>query len=93
MVGGTLRPSAFAVLRLITSSNLVGCINWQIGRFGLVQTTFSCAHDPSLFSQGNRFCMLCAEAQAPMVVIDKTKLCAAVCAAVLKLSHENLSPI
>src|SRR5262249_21826391 len=24
-VGGTSRPSAFAVLRLITSSNLVGC--------------------------------------------------------------------
>ena len=25
-VGGTARPSAFAVLRLITNSNLVGCI-------------------------------------------------------------------
>jgi hypothetical protein len=25
-VGGTSRPSAFAVLRLMTSSNLVGCI-------------------------------------------------------------------
>src|SRR5580704_3872295 len=25
-VGGTIRPSAFAVLRLITNSNLVGCI-------------------------------------------------------------------
>src|SRR5450759_5124293 len=24
-IGGTVRPSAFAVLRLITSSNLVGC--------------------------------------------------------------------
>jgi hypothetical protein len=28
-VGGTVRPSAFAVLRLMTSSNLVGC---SIGR-------------------------------------------------------------
>ena len=26
-VAGTVRPSAFAALRLITSSNLVGCIN------------------------------------------------------------------
>jgi hypothetical protein len=24
-IGGTVRPSAFAVLRLITNSNLVGC--------------------------------------------------------------------
>ena len=35
------------------------------------------------------FACFAAEAKAPMVVIDKTKLSAAVCAAVLKLSHEN----
>ena len=29
--GGTSRPSAFAVLRLITSSNLVGCLHRQVG--------------------------------------------------------------
>ena len=29
--GGTSRPSALAVLRLITSSNLVGCLNRQVG--------------------------------------------------------------
>ena len=31
-VGGTSRPSALAVLRLITSSNLVGCLHRQVGR-------------------------------------------------------------
>ena len=31
-VRGTSRPSALAVLRLITSSNLVGCTHRQIGR-------------------------------------------------------------
>ena len=30
--GGTSRPSALAVLRLITSSNFVGCLHRQIGR-------------------------------------------------------------
>ena len=30
--GGTSRPSALAVLRLITSSNLVGCMHRQVGR-------------------------------------------------------------
>jgi hypothetical protein len=29
---GTVRPSAFAVFRLITSSNLVGCLHRKIGR-------------------------------------------------------------
>src|SRR5262249_33428881 len=36
-VGGTVRPSALAVLRLITSSNLVGCITGKsagLGPFG-----------------------------------------------------------
>lgn len=32
-MGGTVRPSAFAVLRLITSSYLVGACTWQVGRF------------------------------------------------------------
>ena len=32
-VGGTSRPSALAVLRLITSSNLVGCITGRSARF------------------------------------------------------------
>ena len=31
-VGGTSRPSALAVLRLMTSSNLVGCMHRQVGR-------------------------------------------------------------
>ena len=31
-VGGTSRPSALAVLRLMTSSNLVGCLHRQVGR-------------------------------------------------------------
>ena len=31
-VGGTSRPSALAVLRLITSSYLVGCLHRQVGR-------------------------------------------------------------
>ena len=31
-VGGTSRPSAFAVLRLITSSYLVGALHRQVGR-------------------------------------------------------------
>ena len=31
-VGGTVRPSALAVLRLITNSNLVGCMDRQVGR-------------------------------------------------------------
>jgi hypothetical protein len=31
-----------------------------------------------------------AETQAPMVVVDETKLSPAVCAAVLQLSHETL---
>ena len=30
--GGTSRPSAFAVFRLITNSNLVGCTTRQVGR-------------------------------------------------------------
>jgi len=32
-VSGTVRPSAFAVLRLITSSNLVGCITGKSAGF------------------------------------------------------------
>ena len=32
-VGGTSRPSALAVLRLMTSSNLVGCLYRKVGRF------------------------------------------------------------
>ena len=36
-VGGTSRPSAFAVLRLMTSSNLVGCCDRQIGRLLALQ--------------------------------------------------------
>ena len=31
--GGTVRPSAFAVLRLITNSYLVGACTGKIGRF------------------------------------------------------------
>ena len=31
-VGGTVRPSALAVLRLMTSSNLVGLLDRQVGR-------------------------------------------------------------
>src|SRR6266516_492220 len=33
-VGGTSRPSALAVLRLITSSNFVGCSTREIGGLG-----------------------------------------------------------
>jgi hypothetical protein len=32
-VGGTVRPSAFAVLRLNTSSNLVGCCTGRLAGF------------------------------------------------------------
>ena len=35
--GGIVRPSAFAVLRLITSSNLVGCSTGRVGRLGALQ--------------------------------------------------------
>ena len=36
-VGGTVRPSALAVLRLITSSNLVGCSHRQVGGLGALE--------------------------------------------------------
>ena len=36
-VGGTSRPSAFAVLRLMTSSNLVGACTGKIGRLGALE--------------------------------------------------------
>ena len=33
--GGIVRPSAFAVLRLMTSSNLdIGCVDGEVGRLG-----------------------------------------------------------
>src|ERR1700737_2978196 len=54
----------------------------------LVQTTFSYARGPSLFSQGSLPCS--AKAQAPMVVADETKLSPTGCAAVLQLGHETL---
>src|SRR5262249_36316546 len=49
-VGGTVRPIAFAVLRLMTSSNLVGC---KMGRSaGFSRATgaelHSCVHDTNL---------------------------------------------
>ena len=34
---GIVRPICFAVLRLITSSNFVGCSTGQIGRLGSLQ--------------------------------------------------------
>jgi hypothetical protein len=39
------------------------------------------------------FAGFAAEAQAPMMVTDKTKLSTTVCAAVLQLGHEALPPI
>ena len=36
-VGGTSRPSALAVLRLMTNSNLVGCMDRQVGRLGALE--------------------------------------------------------
>ena len=42
-VGGTSRPSALAVLRLITSSNLVGCLHRQVGRLLALEDTVDVA--------------------------------------------------
>jgi hypothetical protein len=37
-VGGTVRCSAFAVLRLMTSSNLVGCCTGRLAGFSLLRS-------------------------------------------------------
>ena len=53
------------------------------------QTTFSCAHGPSLFSLRSCLAGLPAEAHAPMVIADKTKLSTTVCTAIiLQFSHD-----
>ena len=51
------------------------------------QTTFSCAHGPSLFSLRSCLAGLPAEAHAPMVIADKTKLSTTVCTAIFQLGH------
>ena len=67
-VGGTLRPSALAVLRLMTSSNLVGCPHRQVGRLLALEDAAgidadltkhlgdvgSVAHQPADFDNGAR---------------------------------------
>ena len=37
--GGIVRPICFAVLRLITNSNFVGCSTGKIGRLGSLQNS------------------------------------------------------
>ena len=51
------------------------------------QTTFSCAHGPSLFSLRSCLAGLPAEEHAPMVIADKTKLSTTVCTAIFQLGH------
>ena len=44
--GGSSAPIALAVLRLITSSNLVGCLHRNVGRLGALQDAGRCKTPP-----------------------------------------------
>ena len=47
-----LRPSALAVLRLMTNSNLADCMHRQVGRFVTLENTADVDADLAICSEG-----------------------------------------
>src|SRR6516225_1691919 len=82
VVVGSSRLVTLAVARWLRSSNL-GSSKPPLFYVRMI---------PRFFRKEIVLASFAAETQTPMVIVDKTKLSPTICALVLQLSHEDLSP-
>jgi hypothetical protein len=82
VVVGSSRLVTLAVSRWLRSSNL-GSSEPPLFHVRMI---------PRSFRKEIVLASFAAETQTPMVIVDKTKLSPTICALVLQLSHEDLSP-